>query len=313
LHATAQNVVFLLVDLTITFSYTSMKNSTRFFLTLIVSISILLCASQAMAQSRLIGAGGLVLDDGNGNTITLLPPSNLDGNYIYMLPQSPGGNIMSGYVGAGSALGQILYWNGTYWQPGGTGTTGQVLTINGSGVPTWATGGGGIAGTGTTRTIPIWSGASSLGNSLVTDDGTTLTYSGKHINIAGDYEIGGSTVLSDAGTQNIFVGVGAGSANGSGFATTAIGYNTNANNAYATALGWDASATSVSATALGAGATASVYATVIGVDANAGASNATALGLVATANFSNGYSPRQWRDRQCSQYHPAWQLQRDLS
>ncbi len=85
-----------------------------------------------------------MLDDNHGNTIDDGHAAGMDGNYTYMLPQAPGGDIMSGYVEAGNALGQILYWNGTYWQPGGTGSNGQVLTLSG-GIPTWApTGSGGL-------------------------------------------------------------------------------------------------------------------------------------------------------------------------
>ncbi len=179
-----------------------MRNFSRVF----VSVSVLLSASLAFGQ-RGIGAGSFILDDGHSHTITLLAPSGLDGNYIYTLPQSPGGNIMSGYVGTGSAFGQVLYWNGSYWQPSGTGASGQVLTLNGAGVPTWITGGGGgIAGSGTAGMIPIWTGDTTQGNSLLSDDGTTLSYSGQNVNTQRLYEIGGSPVLWNPGTNNIFLG-----------------------------------------------------------------------------------------------------------
>ncbi|HEX5315073.1 MAG TPA: hypothetical protein VFX22_00365, partial [Candidatus Kapabacteria bacterium] len=69
------------------------------------------------AQSRTLGAGGLALDDGHGHIITILAPTGMSGNYTYTLPTSPGSLITSGYVAMGSAMGQTLLWNGSYWTP----------------------------------------------------------------------------------------------------------------------------------------------------------------------------------------------------
>src|SRR5579872_7073206 len=174
----------------------------RFHFLLVACGCMIVLASGASAQSsRLLGAGGLVIDDGNTHTITLLAPSGLDGNYTYTLPQSPGGNIMSGYVQAGTALGQVLYWNGSYWQPSVTGTSGQVLTLDGSGIPTWITGGGGggIAGSGTLGSIPIWTSATSQGNSAIADDGSTVSVTnGEALLFSGTT---GTTPASGGGTR----------------------------------------------------------------------------------------------------------------
>ena len=60
---------------------------------------------------------------------------------------------------------------------GNLGTDGQVLTADASGFTVWETpsGGGGLTGSGTTNKVTKWTGASTLGNSQITDDGADVT------------------------------------------------------------------------------------------------------------------------------------------
>jgi hypothetical protein len=78
-------------------------------------------------------------------------------------------------------------------------------------------------GSGTLNTIAKWTpSGTQLGNSALTDDGTTLSYSGANVNTATAYQIGGGTVLRTPGTDNTFVGKNAGTT-GAGGGNTAIG------------------------------------------------------------------------------------------
>jgi len=60
---------------------------------------------------------------------------------------------------------------------GNLGTDGQVLTADASGFTVWETpsGGGGLTGSGTTNKVTKWTGASTLGNSQITDDGVDIS------------------------------------------------------------------------------------------------------------------------------------------
>ena len=71
--------------------------------------------------------------------------------------------------------------------------------------------GSGINGVGTNGTVPLWTGATTESNSKLTDNGTTLSYSGTNINTTTAYQIGGSTMVSVGnGGRNTFLGYGAG-------------------------------------------------------------------------------------------------------
>ncbi len=113
--------------------------------------------------------------------------------------------------------------------------------------------------------------------------GTTMTAGGNINTTGGAYQIGGSTVLADVGTGNLFVGVGAGGSNTSGSYNTASGANALAqttSGAQNTALGYSAlytNETGTRNTALGYAADVSA----------AGLTNATAIGSGATVTGSN--------------------------
>ena len=172
-------------------------------------------ASKILIQSafaqRSLGANTIVLDDGSGHTITLKTPANgWTGNIPFVIPIPPAGNPPSGFVHVGTALGQILTWNPADGVQGAWDATSFAAA-------------GAITGTGTSGSLPLWTGSSTQGNSLLTDNGTTLSYSGTHINTAVDYQIAGSTVVSNPGSGNMFVGVDAGFSNTTGWNHTLIG------------------------------------------------------------------------------------------
>ena len=71
-------------------------------------------------------------------------------------------------------------FNSAFTFPTADGSAGQVLQTNGSGTVTWAsvTGGGGVSGSGTDNYIPRWNGTTALENSIIQDNGTTVTVGG---------------------------------------------------------------------------------------------------------------------------------------
>ena len=79
----------------------------------------------------------------------------------------------------------------TYLSLGGsTGTAGQVLTSGGNGVSATWSDNGNIGGTGTINTLPVFTGANTLGNSLIAQNGNTIS-------IAGDNTIQAATTNSN--------------------------------------------------------------------------------------------------------------------
>ncbi len=120
---------------------------------------------------------------------------------------------------------------------------------------------------GTANTIAKFNGNHSVGNSLLTDNGTTLSYSGTNVNTDFNYQIGGTTVLSVKGGSNIFVGQSAGNSTMTGTGNTAAGQSSLASNT----SGYENSA-------VGAGA-------LVG---NQGGGDNTAVGFQAMASNNSG-------------------------
>ncbi|MDP4199334.1 MAG: hypothetical protein Q8922_10720 [Bacteroidota bacterium] len=92
-----------------------------------------------------------------------------------------------------------------YTLPASQGSSGTVLTNNGSGTLSWTA--GGVTGSGTAGTIPVWTGGTSQGNSHLTDDGTTLNYYSGLFTVdgsAGSIALAGS--LSSTGDATIATG-----------------------------------------------------------------------------------------------------------
>lgn len=82
--------------------------------------------------------------------------------------------------------------------PTADGAPGDVITTNGSGVLSFAApGGGSISGSGTAGTLPIWTGASALGDSLILQTTSTSPI------LVCDFEDGTSACASSVGTVAI--------------------------------------------------------------------------------------------------------------
>ncbi len=111
----------------------------RFLSILAVGALALGLSTSASAQTRGIGGGSLVLDDGAGHTVTLLPPTGLTCSPTYYLPALGCGTSTIGTVPVGTAEGQLLYWNAGAWTTLGIGGNNTVLTSNGTD-PSWQPG-----------------------------------------------------------------------------------------------------------------------------------------------------------------------------
>lgn len=120
-------------------------------------------------------AGAFVTFNGAGGTPSALTLTNATG-----LP-------IAGLTAASQAQGDVIYYNGTNWVRLAAGTNGNFLQTQGAGANVqWAAGGAGTISSGTTNRIPKYTAATTIGNSLLSDDGTTLTYTGSGgINAAG--------------------------------------------------------------------------------------------------------------------------------
>lgn len=74
-------------------------------------VSILLLSGLAHGQTRAVGAGSLIIDDGSGHTITIQTPAGgWTGNIPFVIPIPPVGSPASGFTYAGTATNQILTW-----------------------------------------------------------------------------------------------------------------------------------------------------------------------------------------------------------
>ena len=81
---------------------------------------------------------------------------------------------------------------GTVTYPNTHGIANQVLTTNGSGALTWTTPSGGVtASGGVANTLPKFTGASTIGASSITDNGTSISFSDKTV-------AGGSAAVNSA-------------------------------------------------------------------------------------------------------------------
>ncbi|HLN72869.1 MAG TPA: hypothetical protein VK205_06220, partial [Prolixibacteraceae bacterium] len=74
---------------------------------------------------------------------------------------------------AGTAAGNMLYWNGSAWAPIPAGSAGQYLTLNESGIPTWtyATVAGNYATLTTTNVSAITATTATTGGNITNDGG----------------------------------------------------------------------------------------------------------------------------------------------
>ena len=80
-----------------------------------------------------------------------------------------------------------------YTFPASDGSSGYVLSTNGSGTLSWIAAGG-LSGSGTTGTLPKWTGSAALGNSL-------LSESGSDVSVNGNIGVASGRVFKVNGTQ----------------------------------------------------------------------------------------------------------------
>jgi hypothetical protein len=171
--------------------------------------ALALLSTSANAQ-RTVGAKKLIIDNGFGQTITIqTPASGWSGNIQWVVPIPPPGNPSSGFSYPGSLANQILTWV----MPNTTGPAPNSYPggVQGSWQPTSLSSMSILTGTGTAGTIPLWSGATTQGNSLLTDNGSTLNYTGGTINTSTGYQIGAAattgTYLRGNGTRFVMSGI----------------------------------------------------------------------------------------------------------
>jgi hypothetical protein len=179
-----------------------------------LAFSACVFAQPAMAQMRGIAAGALVLDDYKGHTLVLQTPKSGDPGYngwtsggqLYLrLPLPPTSGAAMGFVYPGPAAPtetQILTWDPPY--PTGTGGT-QGAWRSASLLSAIGTAGL-VNGTGTTGSIPIWTGTGTQGNSTISENAGAVTFGGYgsgvlHSNATG--AIGSSPVVLDAGAAEV--------------------------------------------------------------------------------------------------------------
>ena len=99
---------------------------------------------------------------------------------------------------AGSAIGNMLYWNGTVWVLLPIGSPGQYLQISGSNIPAW---GGGASATMTTTAATVITGISATsGGNITSDGGSAVLTRGVCWNTATGPTIANTKTTDGAGT-----------------------------------------------------------------------------------------------------------------
>lgn len=207
----------------------------------------------------------------------------------------------SGYVGlqAAAAAGTT-----TYTLPAADGTSGQVLTTNGSGTLSWSTASGGGGGSGWSLTGN--SSTNPLTNFLGTTDYQPLVFKANNTQVAFFGVPGGSDAIAlGAGALATYRSVAIGpTAVSGGNNALAFGYGANAgvqdaiaigtgakavNNSQNLAIGLNSEASSFNAIAIGSGAKATTSSTTlaVGVSATSTGNNSVAVGTNAQATATN--------------------------
>ena len=205
---------------------------------------------------------------------------------------------------ASPTSGAVAYGTGTAYAFTAAGTTGQVLASAGSGTPTWTTLPASLSGSGTANTIPKFTGSSTIGNSAISDNGSTVSVTNSEsVLFSGTWTGTGNPPTSSIGAIFEWIpSLGAlragvidnsGSSDWStaniGLYSNAFGYDTKASGLFATAFGANTTASGQNSTALGYNTTASnTYATALGYQSQATGQYSTAMG--ATALASGNYS-----------------------
>jgi hypothetical protein len=128
---------------------------------IIITAVCLFVATGSYAQ-RTLGGHELQLDNGNGKTVTILPPAGLLNSYIWTLPLNPP-PTNSAFSEAGTITGQVLRWDNTlgYW----VASSAVSILPNGNIAV-------GNASTNATLTIEPGSGGNVLMNNIANDNAT---------------------------------------------------------------------------------------------------------------------------------------------
>ncbi len=112
------------------------------------------------------------------------------------------GTITDADISASAAIASSKIANGTYFITS-AGTSGQVWTSDGVGAGAWSAAGASHTGSGTANYVTKWTGASSMGNSVIYDNGTnvgigTVTPGTAKLAVVGDVSVSG-LVTANAG------------------------------------------------------------------------------------------------------------------
>jgi carbonic anhydrase/acetyltransferase-like protein (isoleucine patch superfamily) len=112
----------------------------------------------------------------SGNNLILAPADGTNGGVVTTGAQTFAGNkTFSGTISTTSLTATGGLTAGAVTYPIAHGSSGQVLSTTGSGTLTWTTAAGGISGNGTQNYLPKYgSGGTTLGNSLIFDNGTSV-------------------------------------------------------------------------------------------------------------------------------------------
>jgi hypothetical protein len=71
-------------------------------------------------------------------------------------------------------IGQTIFGGVAYTWPSSAGSSGQVLTTDGTGNLSWTSAAGGVSGGGILNYLARWTASTTLGNSIIYDDGTNV-------------------------------------------------------------------------------------------------------------------------------------------
>ncbi len=129
--------------------------------------------SSATGVTSITGTSGQVIASASTGAVTLSLPQSIS--------TSSDVEFASLTLSDLSTAGGIVYTDSAgLLNTSAAGTAGECLQSGGAGTPTWGSCGGGssISGSGTINTISKFTAATTIGDSVLTDNGTTLTYSG---------------------------------------------------------------------------------------------------------------------------------------
>jgi hypothetical protein len=114
------------------------------------------------------------------------------------------GPLVTVYGGTGGTAtptaGAVAYGTGSAYAFTTAGSAGQFLQSNGTGAPTWATIPPGVSGSGTANYVAKFTGGTTVGNSQIIDNGTSVGI-GSALSVSGDLSADGNTPSGCAWTS----------------------------------------------------------------------------------------------------------------